>query len=232
MLLNSTHLAKQLKMMRLLAMFSMVLTRNTIMLSSPQLMETQAPLLMISAISSTHMICAMMNLKILAPSPLRQTSLAVTLVPVAAALIVAARTTEEVEVVVEEVATAVIAEIMIAALTTTGVEMKTAVKGTGTVMMTGMTAVMIGMTVVLMVVVVGTLARTALARIVPLPHMLIEIARYARYMATLREPVGGITLMTKMMMAIVMRRVHTLLSMASTPTGTPIWGPPTTSPLS
>jgi hypothetical protein len=203
------------------------------MLSSPQLMETHAPLLMISMISSTHMICAMMNLKILAPSPLRQTLLAVTLVPVAAALIVAARTTKEVEVVVEEVATAVIAEITIAALTATGAEMMTAVKGTGTVMMTCMTAVMIGVTVVLMVVVVGTLARAAaLARIVPLPHMLIEIARYARYMATLRVTTGGVTLMTKMMMVIVMRRVHTLLSMASTPTGTPIWGPPTTSPLS
>jgi hypothetical protein len=146
---------------------------------------------------------------------------------------VAARTTEEVEVVVEEVATAVIAEIMIAALTATGAEMMTAVKGTGTVMITGVTAVMIGVTVVpMVVVVVGTLARDALTKIVPLPHMLIQIARYARYMAILQVTAGGVTLMTKMMMVIVMRRVHTLISMASTPTGTPIWGPPTTSLLS
>jgi hypothetical protein len=189
--LNIMLLAKQLKMMRLLAMFSVVLTRNTTMLLSPRLMEIQPLLLMISAISSMHMICAMMRLKILVPSPPQQTLLAVTLVLGAAVLIVVARTTEAL---VVEVATAVtIVVMMIVVLMEIGAEMMTVVKETGAVMMTGMIVMMMtGVTVVLMVVVVGTVARFILSRTMPLPHMSIQIVRYARYMATLRVTAGGV----------------------------------------
>jgi hypothetical protein len=227
--LNLMLLAKQLKMMRLLAMFSVILTRNTTMLLSPRLMEIQPLLLMISTISSMHMIYAMMRLKILVPSPPRQTLLAMTLVLGAAVLIMVTRTTEAL---VVEVATAVaIAVMMIAVLMEIGAEMMTAMKETGAVMMTGVIAVMTGVTVVLMVVVVFTIARVVLARTVPLPLMSIQIVRYARYMATLRVTAGGVTLMTKMMMVIVVRRVHTLLPMVSTPTGTLIRGLQITSPM-
>jgi hypothetical protein len=135
---------------------------------------------------------------------------------------VVARTTEAL---VVEVATAVTIDVMmIAVLMEIGAEMMTAMKETGAVMMTGVT-------VVRMVVVVGTVARVVLARTVPLPLMSIQIVRYSRYMATLRVTVGGVTLMTKMMMVIVVRRVHTLLPMVSTPTGTLIRGLQITSPM-